>query len=398
MTAVSPAPDATCPADRSVVLRYGPAATLETDPIRRTRLLDLLSQGSIREGLRLVEIGAANGVVVHVLDETSLMHTGTLKSVDGCVTTARARLEGYDRICFESGGNTGMALTAYGRQAGLETFLFVPAASLPHLDSRAFAGDGAHLVVVDDPRHVKATTAAFAARTGIPRVPRAAWRREASTFIGCFVLEALDGGARVDAIYQGISAAFAPLGIYRVLGERGGHHPLPRFVGVQQAARAPMVQRWIARRGGAFAPGDVEPLSTVMYDDSPQEYGTFDDLDRLIDATRGRLTTADRDVFARLYAPFDGATSVIARLGACDIAITCRAGEVTDRTGLMALARAIVDAEAGSVPPGTHVLVCVTGGSAAPDGRARAHYHVADTGDHAARIVDALGVNGGAHA
>src|SRR5262249_39680856 len=146
---------------------------------------------SIGEGLRVFPLLNTRGVSVEILDATSLMRTRTHKSVDGCVTTAQCLLAGYHRIVFESGGNTGTALTVFASRAGLETFMFLPAENLTLLDEETFGAPGVHLIAVEDPGQVKASAGAFSEREGIPRVPRVAWRHQASAFIGCFVLERL---------------------------------------------------------------------------------------------------------------------------------------------------------------------------------------------------------------
>ena len=53
-----------------------------------------------------------------------------LKSTDGCITIAKCKSKGYERIVFESGANTGTALTEYGVHAGLETYFFLPEENL----------------------------------------------------------------------------------------------------------------------------------------------------------------------------------------------------------------------------------------------------------------------------
>jgi len=227
----------------SIVLRYREACRHDGQNDEHFR--ELLGQTSVREGLRVVPLLRYRDVTIDVLDSTSLMHTRTHKSVDGCVTTAQCLLRGQRRIVFESGGNTGAALTAYATRAGIETFLFLPADNLPLVDAAMFESPGAHLIAVDDARDVKPAAAAFAARLGLARVPEVAWRHQAATFIGCFVLEALLGRPRYDHFVQGISAAFAPIGIYRVLEPfRAALGGLPRFLGVQQAANCPMLRAW----------------------------------------------------------------------------------------------------------------------------------------------------------
>jgi len=200
--------DRGCPADRSVVLRYRKACRLWDGPATDA-LEPLLPRTSLGEGMRVVPLFVHRGVTVDVLDSTSLMATHTHKSVDGCVTTAHCLRAGYSRIVFESGGNTGAALTRYASRAGIETFLFLPAENLTLLDAGTFAEPGVHVVAVESAADVKPAAAAFAKREGIPRVPDLAWRHEAAACIGGFVLEHLLSHQPPTHFVQGISAAFA---------------------------------------------------------------------------------------------------------------------------------------------------------------------------------------------
>jgi threonine synthase len=364
--------DRACPAERSVVLRYCNACQLWADPLGDV-LKPLLAQTSLGEGMRVVPLLAHRGVSIDVLDSTSLMATRTHKSVDGCVTTAHCLLAGYRHIVFESGGNTGAALTRYASRAGIETFLFLPAENLPLLDRATFSGPNVHVIAVENAAEVKVAAGAFAAREGIPRVPEVGWRQAASSFIGGFVLEHLLSHRPPTHFVQGISAAFAPIGIYRTLepfrARLGG---LPSFLGVQQAANCPMVRAW---RGTGDADATLIPSSTegllarVMYDGAPKTYRTFNDLKQLLSTTGGDLTTIDRKDFDTwLGTPIDGQTP-IERLAAAGVRVTMRDGEIVEKAGLMGMAAALREIAAGRFPEGSRLLVNITGGTAEASGQ-----------------------------
>jgi hypothetical protein len=383
-------------AGSSVVLRYhAMAASLSGSSAAAPLDIGVLERLSVREGVRTFTLLHHRGVEIVIFDETSLMHTGSLKSVDGCVTTARCLAAGDERVCFESGGNTGTALTTYAVRAGIETFCFVPAANLPLLSSATFSAPTSHLIAVDEPHAVKRVAAAFAAATGIARVPRSEWRGEASTLLGCFLLEQITSGIRYDVLYQTISAAFGPLGIYRVL-RAGGVDPLPAFVGVQQAARCEMTLCWLQGAGRDAPPTDDVPLSSVMYDAAPQEYGTYPDLAHLVADTGGWLSTLRSDEFPVICRPRVSltrddtrgrATSPLDLLRQAGLVVAERDGQIIDRTGLIALARALIDIDTGRLREGARVLVCVTGGTAVPDGRARPDFWIRDDGRDVAGLV-----------
>jgi threonine synthase len=361
------------PASSSVVLRYRDALRLERDDGDDDRLKSLLERTSIREGLQVVPLFAYRDVEVDVLDETSLMHTGTMKSIDGCVTSAQCLLRGHRSVVFESGGNTGTALSVYAARAGIETFFFVPAENLPLLSGGAFESPGARVIAVDDPRQVKPAAAAFATGRQLPRVPELAWRIQASSFVGCFLLEHFLEHAPYDVLAQSISAAFGPIGIYRILrahSERLGG--LPSFLGVQQAANCPMVRAW--RAGATAVPATPigstgRLLARVMYDGEPATYGTLEPLREILVETGGDLATVDESEFRRgLSTAVDG-SNVLDHLADRGIDIARGGGEVVEKAGLMALAGTIRAIESGRIAPGSRALVCLTGGTARPGGR-----------------------------
>jgi len=304
----------------------------------------LLLESSQAEGLRILPVMKYRGVAIDLLDESSLMTTGTFKSLVGCVTVARCRAEGLTDVVFESGGNTGTAIAAYGRPAGLATTFVVPAANVALLDPLLV--EGSRVVAVEERDRVKETARALGEREGAVHVPRVAWSIEAAGFIGAYLLErALLHDDRYDLLTQSICAAFGPIGLYRSLALGGGAFgSLPRFLGVR--------------------PGGDQSLSRVMYDKHPETYGTFSELDALLARTDGRAVTATAAEFARwIEEPIEGVTIVerLANVG-LDIAFD-DAGVIAEKTGLVALAGLLSEIEAGRVSAGTRALVCLTGGA-----------------------------------
>jgi hypothetical protein len=360
------------PADRSIVLRYKDhfrfGDTIEEDK----EFKRWLEKTSIREGARIFHLFSHKGVDIHVLDETSAMHTGTLKSTDGCITIAKCKSKGYERIVFESGANTGTALTEYGVHAGLETYFFLPEENLSLLKKESFVSPRAHLVSVDHPGRVKRAAGLFGKLHKIRHVPETGWRYEASKFRGCFVQEHVRAHGSFDWITQSISAAFGPIGIYSILAQwKRQWERLPRFLGIQQKVNCPMYRAWRANsREVAPVPlhSTRDLLTRSMYDFAPHTYGTFHDLMTLLDETRGELTTVAHDEFFEfLNRSFDGQTipEILANNG---IEVGT---EIVETTGLMCLAGTFKEIEHGTIPPGARILCCLTSGIQTADGQAQ---------------------------
>jgi threonine synthase len=361
--------------EKSIVLRYRNAvqfgATIEED----SEYKEWLQKTSIREGARIFPLLTYKGVDIYILDETSLMHTKTLKSIDGCITIAKCKLNGYERVKFESGGNTGTALTQYGVRAGLETFMFLPEENLSLLNSEIFESKKAHLIAVKKPGLVKQATHLFGKLNGFQHIPETAWRYEASRFRGFFILEYMLEKGEFDWLTQTISAAFGPIGIYWVLrGLRKEMHQIPQFLGIQQEANSPLYRAWKTKR----APTDLdkinstkELLTRVMYDVKPQTYGTYEGLENILANHGGDLTTINHAEFADLLEKnFDG-KNVLEWFKDHGIEISLNSGEVVEKTGLIALAGTLKEIDQGKIVKGNKVLCCLTSGISVADGKAK---------------------------
>lgn len=358
-------------AEDSVVLRYMDLLRFEDSEDRDGQFKQLLKKISIQEGARIFPLLEYRGVKIHLMDETSRMHTHTLKSIDGCVSAAKCKLRGYERVVFESGANTGTALTVYGANAALETFFFLPEENLPLVDRTILTSSKMHLISVDHPGFVKRAARLFGRMSGAKHIPEIAWRYQASQLRGCFVLEHVLGHGRFDWLTQSVSAAFGPIGIFKILWryERQGGKP-PRFLGIQQEENCPMYRFW-NNGSGKIKPMPVEStnrlLTKTMYDFASHTYGTYADLKQLLHRTRGGMVTVNRREFeAFLGRRFCGQTIVeILRTNGINIG-----PEVLETTGLMALAGTFKEIDEGTIPTGAKILCCLTSGVCTSDGKA----------------------------
>jgi threonine synthase len=374
--------DARYSPEESVVLRYRNAFEFGTTAEEDAAYKAWLQKTSIREGARIFPLLRYRGVDIYILDETSLMFTRTLKSIDGCVSIAMCKLRGYDHVVFESGGNTGTALTEYGQRAGLETFFFCPEENLSLLNSKTFDPDHAHLISVERPGMVKEAVKRFEKMNGLKHIPETEWRYNASVFRGFFVLEHMMGCGRFDWLVQTVSAAFGPIGIYRVLQEfRGEIGEAPRLLGVQQAVNCPLYKSWKSNRA-SLEPTEIDStshlLTRVMYDVKPHTYGTYKDLRKVLVDTQGDLTTIHHTEFSDfLEHEFEGKT-VLDLLQDNGIEITVRDGDVLEKAGLIALAGTLKEIDNGLIKEGRNVLCCLTGGMSAANGQAKPEYRMDD--------------------
>ena len=371
--------------ETSIVLRYRNVFQFGETAEEDSEYKKWLQRTSIREGARIFPFLVHKGVEIFILDETSLMHTKTLKSIDGCITIARCKLGSLEKVVFESGGNTGTALTQYGIQAGLETFMLVPEENLSLLNSKIFEQDKAHLLSVAEPGLVKEAARLLGKLNGLKHIPEATWRYEASMFRGSFILEYLMKKGKFDWLAQTISAGFGPIGIYRVLkGFEKGVGQFPRFLGVQQEVNAPLFTAW---KKGKTDTGPTKMNSTdkllakVMYDCHPQTYGTFEEFRNILSAVGGDLTTVNHREFNSFLEQTFEANNILDLLKEQGIEITVRGEEVIEKTGLISLAGTLKEIDSGKIAEGSKVLCCLTSGISEADGMAKPERRISSLDD-----------------
>jgi|LQYC01.1.fsa_nt_gi Threonine synthase len=372
--------DSHIPARESIVRRYKNAFRFYDDYNKDTCFKKWLDKTSIQEGIRIFPFLTYRGVMIFLMDETSLMCTGTLKSTDGCVTIAHCKMNGFEKVGFESGGNTGSAMTEYAQRSGIETFFFVPEDNLFLLDSTLFFSPGAHLISVKDTSLLKQTARAFIDLFGISHIPEREWRYEASMFRGMFILEYILKNQPVDWFIQTISAAFGPIGIYRVLNDYG--IALPRFLGIQQKANSPLFNSWKKQSTEHEEKNTEENLLTkVMYDREPFTYGTYNDFFELLSSSRGDLSTINhQEFYYYVKKKFEGKT-ILDLLYEKDIHISVEHEDIVERTGLIALAGTIKAIDQGIISEGTSILCSLTSGMSRSDGKAKPAFCVTDSQD-----------------
>jgi threonine synthase len=361
--------------EASIVLRYRHAFQFGETAEKDSEYKKWLEKTSVREGARIFSLLTYKGVKIFILDETSLMHTKTLKSIDGCISIARCKLNGYEKVVFESGGNTGTALTQYGVRAGLETFLFIPEENLSLLNSRIFKSKKTHLFSVEKPGMVKEAAHLLGKLNGLKHIPETDWRYEASMFRGFFILEHILEKEKFDWLIQTISAAFGPIGIYRVLKNFLKElKDAPRFLGVQQEANSPMVRAWKTKRT-TIEPAEIDSmkklLTRVMYDAKPQTYGTYKGLNNILVSTGGDLSTVNHQEFTEFLGQDFDKKSILNLLKDHGIEIMLNNGEVVEKTGLIALAGTLKEINRGKIAKGSKVLCCLTSGVSEADGKAK---------------------------
>lgn len=337
-------------ADQSVVLRYAPSLLDGADVLATSR----------REGIRVLDLGAWRGVNLKLLDESSLMASGTYKSLDGCLSTAICRKEGIQRAVFSSGANAGSALSLYGATTGLESFFFCPAGNLSKLDGAIFDRPGAHLIAVEgSDRRVKQAAKLMAERLGAPVIPKLEWRMLSAGCRGMFLAEQiLRHGQRFDWLAQSVCAGYGPLGIYGVF-ERLALDKAPKFLAVQQGGLCPIVNAWEQHRDTLPPLSDTDwrekPIEPALYNVHPDQ--TYPELYRTIQRSSGDALAVHQAEFDEFGGEF------LERVERAGVKLTRMNGQILESAGLLAGAGALKAIGEGRIAKGATVLCALTGGA-----------------------------------
>ena len=351
-------------ATSSVILRYAPALELVHPQLGLDR--ERLAACSLGEGIAIRRLPSRKGVNIVVFDETSHMHTGTYKALDACVTTAALTCAGARRVVASSGGNLSAALGAYCQNAGIEALLFQPSSTLFKQNPRFFGGSS-RLISVDLPEpEVKSLARAVAERFSIRSIPDTGWRLAASAARAMFLLEVSeDEIGQVDFLGQTLCAGFGPIGIYTCLAALRAQGLLraarvPRLLGFQQEANAPMARAWRAGEGRIsaqhVAPRPDRYIEPGLYNTNPGRH--YDRLAGLMRSFGGEMMTIGDEDYRRM-------SDLVRRdLSDAGVQLSTLPGTdtVLEKTGLMTgvgIYRAIDD---GLLQRGETVAYLLTGG------------------------------------
>jgi threonine synthase len=351
------------PASQSLLLRYH--KVLAVPGLAVDLALADLEACSHGEGATTFALAGSEAREVIVCDESSRMCTGTYKALDACVTVALLRRAGVRRVVASSGGNLSAALGTYAARAGLEAFLFQPRRTLYKQRGDHF-GPGVRLIAVDLPEpEVKRIARAFAERFGLAHVPDVRWRLAASAVRAMFVLESAAELGRVDCLAQTVCAGFGPAGIYQCFAALRGHGLLrrsevPRFLGFQQEANAPIVRAWQAGEP-ALTREHVRPepdryLEPGLYNTDPaREYAR---LAALLREVGGEMLALSDDDLARHQEP------LLSRMRAAGFEFSRLPGtdEVVEKTGLLTGVGVLKAIDEGRLAAGERAMLMLTGG------------------------------------
>lgn len=354
--------DETFTAEKSIVLRYHPVICSDS------LTLNDLKETSLSEGVRLFKLATYKGVDIFLLDETTLMQTGTYKSIDGCIYTALHRKQGLQRIAFSSGANTGMASSLYAQRFGIETFFFHPKTTLFKINASWFKNPLSHLIAVDrSAKEVKNTAKVFSKLLFIPNGLETNLRILGSRCRALAVCEEMfKNNIKFSYIAQTVCAGFGPIGLYKMFSRLVAENILkredaPRFLGVQQQAISPMVCAWEEKRdclSNTNVDCNESPIEPALYNTCPDE--TYPEMYKLLVVFGGELISISRDDYHK-YSDLFILLLLKAGLELTGIMLDGKK-ELLEKAGIIAGAGVLKSIDNGLIKKKTKVLCCLTGG------------------------------------
>jgi threonine synthase len=250
----------------------------------------------------------------------------------------------------------------------LIVYFFHPRSTLYKLDAANFAGDRVKVITVDRPeREVKRLAKEFADTYGITHVPNLDWRFAASAVRAMHIMErSLLPGRRVDWMAQTICAGFGPVGIYDcwswLIGKKlMPADMVPSFLGIQQAANAPIVRAW-EKGSRRITEQDIVANSLESYIE-PGLYNTnpninYANLNDLNERYGGAFLAVEGDD----YSTYEQTVINWFRDAGLEFTRMPQSGEILERAGILTGVGILKAIEVGVLEQGSRVLYLLTGG------------------------------------
>lgn len=328
----------------------------------------------LSEQVRLLPPMELDGVHIYILDESSKMFTGSFKAFDAFACISECIQKGIQEICFTSGANTGIALTAYANKVGMTTHFFVPYDNIWKLDKRYVCLKLSNIYSVKDARMTKNLCEKFSHETNIPLVPKMEHRRRAAHRRGAFIVSLIEDGLKADWFAQTVCAGFGPIGIYDFLlsqREQGILKSIPRLLAIQQSGNCALAQYLKSRIGSSrvmISKIDEELIEETMYDKHPETYGTFNEMEHVIRQCNGVVVMVTKKEFENAFRTNGQGRQILDHLEQCGIrlATAMRNGtglEFVQKSGLLAIIGVLKAVEFGFLPKDQKVLCSFSGGA-----------------------------------
>jgi threonine synthase len=256
--------------------------------------------------LPMSRLGARLHLRTLLMKDDGRLPTGSFKARGAAVGVSRAAELGARRLSMPTNGNAGAAWAAYAARAGLHIHVAMPL-DAPRITRSEASAVGAELTLVRG--HIGQAGQWLAARNAEHRgddepafdvsTLREPYRIEGKKTMALEMAEQL-GWRMPDVVVYPTGGGVGMIGMHKAFGEMRElgwvDGPLPRFVAVQSAGCAPIVQAF--ESGSAEAQAWPEPHTAAFGLNVPKPLGDFLILQALRETDGTAIAVDDRDLLA----------------------------------------------------------------------------------------------------
>jgi threonine synthase len=339
----------------SVILRYGEHLNgIEARWLRRA---------TIQEGMEVIYGYEYKDVVLGILDLSTYAATGTFKSSVACVTVAECLQRNVRRFITQSSGNTANALALYASVAEIPALILYPAASRYKIDPKLGESPFVRLVeFMGSEEELKLLIQEYSEVSGVPWLPTMEMQVKSNKLRAYFLADC-EAKHNVHFAWhvQALSSGWGVFGFYDGTEEihSKGESLQPRFFGVQQEAVCPFYNYLTSEKPPERIPQIIEP---TLFRSQPTPT-MLEKMKDIVERSNGRIVRLSNQSYEHYK---DLAVQTISEFGV-------RLGKVRmgdqsvlkEKAGVIAMAAVLQEIDAGLIPEGDNVLICLTGGSGA---------------------------------
>ena len=233
------------------------------------------------------------------IKDEGVLPTGTFKARGAAVGVSKAKELGVRAIAMPTNGNAGAAWSAYAARAGIECYIGMPK-DAPSVTMAECLAYGAHLFLVDG--HInqvgrmieRACSEGSAYNVSTLREP---YRVEGKKTMGFEVSEQL-GWRNPDVVVYPTGGGVGLIGVHKAMQELAElgwtQGDMPRFVAVQSAGCAPVVEAW--RKGARECIPWENPKTVAFGINVPKPLGDFLILESLYDSRGCAVAVEDGEI------------------------------------------------------------------------------------------------------
>lgn len=326
---------------------------------------NLLLDSSIAEFAAIVELGEYKGVKIDALDMSSGAKTGTFKDWVACTTIAYCKYNNIESFVTQSSGNTANAIAAYCTEFEQHVTIFFMLGNSKKIKPQFFPKNKfLNLIAVDGSEaRMKELTTEYAANNQIPWLPRLDIQDLGNSVRADYILDYCQrSNKRYDWHSQSLSSGYGVFGFYLGL-ERLKHTKGFKFLGVQQTAVSPFIQRFKPAEFVGIDMNSETLIEKTLFRSSPTEE-LYTRMKNILTQYGGSFSLVSNSIFEEY---FEVANKLLVNRGLN--LEKDEHGNIVEKSGLLDLIGVLKSVDNETISKGERILISITGGfGAAPIG------------------------------